>query len=166
MLKVFCASLLVVSVASLGCAPEPPLPLTAVEKAAIRTTATNVVALYNAANFEAAVPLGYADDAVTMPPNAAAVSGRPAILAFLKSFPPFTDFKVDMKTIEGLGDLAYVYGTYSMMVTPPGATAPTKDEGKYVEIWRRQKDGAWKVILDSFNSDLPLSAPPPPPVKK
>jgi ketosteroid isomerase-like protein len=31
-----------------------------------------------------------------------------------------------------------------------------EDRGKYLEIWKRQADGSWKVALDIFNSDLPL----------
>jgi hypothetical protein len=31
-----------------------------------------------------------------------------------------------------------------------------------VEIWKKQRDGSWKVIVDIFNSDVPAPAPPPP----
>ena len=66
-----------------------------------------------------------------------------------------SDFKVEMLEIEGRGDLAYVRGTYSITVRPPGASGPTKDTGKCIEIWRKQADGSWKVIRDIFKSDLP-----------
>jgi hypothetical protein len=49
-----------------------------------------------------------------------------------------------------------------MTVTPPGAAEPVGDEGKYVEIWRKQPEGSWKVVLDIFNSDLAAPASPPP----
>jgi ketosteroid isomerase-like protein len=29
------------------------------------------------------------------------------------------------------------------------------DKGKYVTVWKKQKDSSWKVLLDIFNSDLP-----------
>jgi ketosteroid isomerase-like protein len=35
---------------------------------------------------------------------------------------------------------------------------PMQDFGKNVEIWKRQPDGSWRCILDTWNSDLP--APP------
>ena len=32
---------------------------------------------------------------------------------------------------------------------------PMPDEGSYLEIWKRQADGSWRVAMDVFNSDLP-----------
>jgi len=33
---------------------------------------------------------------------------------------------------------------------------PEQDSSKYIEIWKRQADGSWKVAFDIFNSDLSL----------
>jgi len=35
---------------------------------------------------------------------------------------------------------------------------PAKENGKYVEIFKKQTDGSWKVIVDIWNSDLPAAA--------
>jgi ketosteroid isomerase-like protein len=49
------------------------------------------------------------------------------------------------------GDLGYTYGNYVY-------TAKNKDGklvvtyGKYTSIWRKQKDGQWKVVVDMGNS--------------
>jgi ketosteroid isomerase-like protein len=32
---------------------------------------------------------------------------------------------------------------------------PQKDSGKFIEVWRRQGDGSWKIADDIFNSSLP-----------
>ena len=29
------------------------------------------------------------------------------------------------------------------------------DIGKFMEVWKRQPDGGWKAIADTYNSDLP-----------
>ena len=109
----------------------------------------------------------YAEDAIVLAPNQAAVQGRAAIQAALEAFPPISNFQVQILEIEGQGDLAYSRGSASMTLTPAGL-APIEDRVKYIEIWRKQADGAWKIVRDIWNSDLPLPAPPPPaaPAKK
>ena len=106
--------------------------------------------------------LYYAEDARVLPPNHATVTGREAISGLLRSSGSIQEFKLTILAIEGRNDLAYVHGAYQMTVTPPGAAEPVGDEGKYLEIWRKQRDGSWKVVLDIFNSDLPAPASPPP----
>src|SRR4029453_14652266 len=63
----------------------------------------------------------FLDDAVINPPNEPAVKGRTAIRAWLEKFPPITEFKFNNEKVEGREDLAYVLGTYTMTITPPGA---------------------------------------------
>jgi uncharacterized protein (TIGR02246 family) len=102
----------------------------------------------------------YLDDAVIYPPNEPAVKGRAAIQAWMEKFPPVTEFNLTNVKVEGRDDLAYVLGTFTMTLAPPGAPGPVKDSGKYVEIRRRQADGRWLIAADIFNSDLPLEPPP------
>ena len=81
-----------------------------------------------------------------------------AIQKWMASFPPMSDFKLDIVEMDGRGDLAYIRGNYSLKMTPPGA-ASTADRGKFIEIWRKQPDGSWKIKCDIFNSDLPAAMP-------
>jgi ketosteroid isomerase-like protein len=113
---------------------------------------------------DAYVKLYYAEDARVLPPNHATVTGREAIGALLRSYGSFQAVRFTILALEGRNDLAYVHGAYQMSVTPPGAAGPVGDTGKYVEIWRKQRDGSWKVILDAFNSDLEAPVSPPPPL--
>lgn len=101
----------------------------------------------------------YLDDAVLNPPNQPAVNGRVAIQAWFEKFPPLTAFKCTDVKVEGRGDLAYVLGTYTMTIAPPGAPGPVNDSGKYVDVRRRQKDGRWLIVVDIFNSDMPAAPP-------
>jgi ketosteroid isomerase-like protein len=103
----------------------------------------------------AAAAVMYTDDAVSYPPHDRAVKGRAAIQAWLEKFPPITAFKATNVKVEVRGDLAYVLGTYTMTIAPPGASGPVNDTGKYVEIRRKQPDGSWLIAVDIFNSDLP-----------
>ena len=111
---------------------------------------------------DAYVKLYYADDARVLPPNLTTVTGREGIGAFLRSHGTFQDVRFTILALEGRNDLAYVHGAYQMTLLPPGAAEPVGDKGKYVEIWRKQHDGSWKVVLDIFNSDLAAPASPPP----
>jgi len=36
------------------------------------------------------------------------------------------------------------------------------DKGKYLTVWKKEADGDWKVLVDTYNSDLPPIPSPPP----
>jgi ketosteroid isomerase-like protein len=57
--------------------------------------------------------------------------------------------------VTELGDTAYEVGAYMMRLQPPGA-AVVNGTGKYVVVWQRQGDGAWKLAVDIWNTDLPM----------
>jgi len=111
---------------------------------------------------DAYVRLYYADDARVLPPNQATVSGREAIAALFRADGTFHEVRFTILALEGRNDLAYVHGAYQISFTPPAVREPVGDKGKYVEIWKKQRDGSWKVVLDVFNSDLPAPVSPPP----
>ena len=67
-----------------------------------------------------------------------------------------TQFTIPPTEIDGRGDLAYVRGTYAMTIMPEGAPEPIREIGKYVVILQKQPDGSWLVVVDIWNSDLPL----------
>ena len=98
----------------------------------------------------------YTEDAIVMPANGPAIEGRQAIQEFMQAFPTITEVDLTIEEIDGRGDLAFVRGTYTMTLEPEGAPEPIQDRGKYIEIRRRQADGAWLLAVDIFNSDLPL----------
>jgi uncharacterized protein (TIGR02246 family) len=92
----------------------------------------------------AAVANLYAPDAQLLMSGGEPIKGtraiREAIDSMLKS-----GVKVHIDSTEnvGAGDLAYVFGSYSIM-----SPAQTETEhGTYVEIWRR-RDGVWRITLD------------------
>ncbi len=127
------------------------------DKAAIRKVGEDSIkiAVSPKPDFGEYVKLYYAEDATVLAANMPPIQGRPALQAFFASFPPMSDFKFDIVDIDGRGDLAYVRGNYSLTLSPPGAP-PITDRGKYVEVWKKGADGAWKATYDSFSSDLPV----------
>ena len=98
----------------------------------------------------------YTSNAVFMPPNGPTLHGHDAIRTFMAEGPAITQVSLTIEEIDGGGNLAFVRGTYTMTLQPEGAPEPVQDRGKYVQIRRKQADGAWLIAVDIFNSDLPI----------
>lgn len=58
------------------------------------------------------------------------------------------DVKVTVTTVDLWleGETAYETGKYSYQYQEKGQ--PVTEEGRYVTIWKRQKDGSWKLVMD------------------
>ncbi len=97
----------------------------------------------------------YAPDAVYMPPHHAAIHGRDAIREYLNN--PMRhgvcDLAYEVTFVKHSGDLAYDVGRYTMTVPRNGGKR--QDRGKYLTVWRRQPDGKWLIVADTWSSDLP-----------
>ena len=92
----------------------------------------------------------YTEDAVVMPPDQGAVTGRGEIRTFMESFPPMVEFKNVVDEISGEGGMAYVRGHFRMVMAPEPGGEPVVSEGKYLEIRKKQPDGSWPVTHDIF----------------
>ncbi len=146
-----------------SCRTPGPTGLSDQDRAAILKVSEDGIKLFNAPDrdFEAAVKFYYTEDAMTLSPNEPAVQGRASQIAWYKAYPPF-ELAEKILELDGRGDLAYARLTYSLTVKMPGAEEPVVDTGKGMEIWKKQKDGSWKVSCDVFNSDLPMATPSEP----
>ena len=146
------------AVVAAGC--QRAAGLTEEDKAAIAKVHQDAVTLANTppTDYAAYVKGYYAPDAEVLMPNMPAVKGAAAIEQALASYPPMTSFKTDIVSLDGRGDLAYARGSYTMTLAPPGVPAIT-DHGKYIEVWKKQAGGEWRVAYDSFSTDLPPAGP-------
>jgi ketosteroid isomerase-like protein len=115
----------------------------------IRALDTEFMRLANAKDAAALTKAFYAEDARLMPPNAPMVKGHAAIQDFWTAFMKVTGTDVTLETsdIEAAGDLAYGVGRWK------GTLQGTKQQGKYIVVYRRQGDGGYKAIADIFNAD-------------
>jgi len=158
--------LAVAIVASLACQSQTIVGLTASDEAAVRQALDIEMKAANAAD-AAGWAAVYAQDAVVLRPHAPAVQGREAIQQWLATLPPISNAKGQGVELVGYGDLAYLRGSYTMTFSLPGAPAPFDEQGKFLQIYRKQTDGSWKLTREIYNSDLPPPMPPPvPPAKR
>jgi ketosteroid isomerase-like protein len=94
----------------------------------------------------------YAQDACLMPPNAPAICGIEAIAK------DFKDTYAAGTVKGGKFMTTEVYGDALEFITEEGlwqvfdANGKSIDEGKYLKLWKKTKDG-WKIFRDSFNSN-------------
>jgi uncharacterized protein (TIGR02246 family) len=140
--------------ASQGSVSQSPSTLTDADRDAMKSAIANFDKAMLAADWPAVVA-AYTEDAVLFPPNAPMLKGRAAIQKFFEGFPKITEFKQSVAEINGLGDLAYPWGTYRMTMVPPSGKSPLEDRGKVLSVWRKQPDGKWLASRVAWNSDLP-----------
>jgi uncharacterized protein (TIGR02246 family) len=100
----------------------------------------------------------WADDATVLPPGDPPVVGKAAIREFVAKSFENPSFRISWKTndvvVSQSGDLAYATGTNRVSFTGPDGTPVTVD-GKAVTVWRREKDGSWKCVVDIWNDASP-----------
>ena len=137
-----------------GCRPATT-GLSEADREAIFAAHRNFADWVKSKNSEAIGQL-FMQDGVLMAPNSPEVVGPAAVKAFGDAFPPVAEFSLTEEVVDGSADVAYVRGRYSISLALPGA-AP--ENGKYVEVWRKQADGSWKLAADIWNSSVPLVAP-------
>jgi ketosteroid isomerase-like protein len=97
----------------------------------------------------------YADDAVAYPPGAAVASNRADIR---KVWEGITDknyaisWEAKHATIAAGGDLGFTSGTFKEAITGADGKV-THSTGKFLCVWKKQKDGSWKAVHDMWNYD-------------
>jgi uncharacterized protein (TIGR02246 family) len=99
----------------------------------------------------------YSDDAVGLFPGAPTLSGKQAIRAALAPMMADPNFAMSFQGTRAEaskgGDLVYTVGAYTMTMTNPKTKKPSTDKGKYMTVFKKQADGSWKAVADTFNSD-------------
>jgi len=96
----------------------------------------------------------YADDSVELPNGANAIQGKLNIakgMGFLDDKNNHLTWTPVGADISSSGDLGYTYGTYEFSTIGKDGR-PAVEQGKCTSIWKKQKDGSWKVVLDMGNS--------------
>ncbi len=72
-------------------------------------------------------------------------------------FPEGYAIKMDTAKVEvaSSGDLGYAFGTYEQTAPDAKTHALTDTVGKWMVVFRKQPDGSWGAIADTYNVDPP-----------
>lgn len=91
--------------------------------------------------------------------SAGTITGRAAIREAMARAFADTAFSLTWEPLQGdvgaAGDLGYTNGRYEARVRD-AAGNPVVRTGRYLTVWKRQRDGSWKVVRD-------IGVPDPPP---
>jgi len=100
----------------------------------------------------------FAGGAIFLPPNVPAMTSKEAIQRWMSNLMANPGFSLSWQPtkvgVSADGDLGYTTGLYQLKLTGPKGK-PVSDQGKYLTVWKKQADGSWRVVADTFNSDLP-----------
>jgi uncharacterized protein (TIGR02246 family) len=141
-----------------GAATETAAPA-ATDPAAVRA-AIDAANKAGVESFNAGTPDGmlanYAEDAVVMMSGMKAMIGKAAITEGMKGMFTSMDMKNFSTTTADVmvsGDMAVETGTLIYDSGPKGGTL-VSDTAKYLTVWKKQRDGSWKIVRDINNTDI------------
>jgi uncharacterized protein (TIGR02246 family) len=107
----------------------------------------------------------YADDAFVELSGVPIMSGKDAIRAQVTKTFADRNFALSFAPVQvevsKSGDLAYTRGAYTATSTDPATNRPVTAHGKYVVLYRKERDGRWVAIHDINNRDAPVPSTKP-----
>jgi uncharacterized protein (TIGR02246 family) len=121
---------------------------------AIEAANENFLALFGKGDAAGIANL-YTGDGEILPPNSAALSGRPAIQAFWQGALNMGLKSATLNTVElsSAGDEVIEIGQYTLAVEG----GQQVDAGKYLVVWK-QEASQWKLYRDIWNTSQPAAS--------
>jgi len=128
----------------------------------VSTLNQEMIDLVKAGRYEA-MGKYYDKDAVSLPNYRAMEKGYKLILnnnlGRLKGGYKVTDGQKTTSELFVGEDMMVDIGQYSLTVTFPGLVEPRTDNGKYMNVWKKDDEGAWRIVAETWNAD---KSPNPP----
>jgi ketosteroid isomerase-like protein len=135
-------------------------------EAAVRKADADWAAAANSASVDAWMAF-YAADAVLLLPNDQLASDKELLLRSVSDLLALPHLSVTWSPIKvevaRSGEKALVIDAYELRFGDSRG-ALVSDRGRRLEIWRKQADGTWKCIVDTWTLDQPIAAPPAAPL--
>jgi len=93
------------------------------------------------------------EEALMLPADSQPVFGREEIYKIMSGGSnPVLTWEPVKAEVSKSGDLGYTWGRYKSLREGSDGTIMT-EYGKYLNVWRKQSDGTWKVLVDMGNSN-------------
>jgi ketosteroid isomerase-like protein len=96
----------------------------------------------------------WADDAIVLPPDQAALIGKAAIREFVRESLATPGFSItwepEAATVGPACDLGYLVER-NRLAFPDASGNVRTQHGKAVTVWRKDPSGAWKCVIDIWN---------------
>ncbi len=135
-------------------APTPP-DTRAADERAIRSLALDWAKAAAARDLEKTLSF-YADGASVYPPNqpiATTKEQRRQVWEQSFAIPGFAlSISITKVEVSRAGDIAYETGSFEVTANDKQGK-PATSKGKYVVVWKKQANAAWKAVADIWNLD-------------
>tara|TARA_B100001146_G_scaffold134778_1_gene118289 strand:+ start:1288 stop:1764 length:477 start_codon:yes stop_codon:yes gene_type:complete len=108
----------------------------------------------------AAVVALYDENALMVPPNADLVAKLEGVqgyrFGFLETPGVELQFEILRAEISTSGDIGWTLSIGDITINNPEGP-PGRDIIRDFHTWKKQADGSWKVVVDMWNSELPIN---------
>jgi len=103
----------------------------------------------------------FTEDGIYMWPDAPSIEGHRALREWFEERFARVEARIEKETkeIEICGDWAFERGTYVARIRPKSSGTVRTVRGKYINIFRRQPDGSWRIGRRIRNRDHPAGQP-------
>jgi uncharacterized protein (TIGR02246 family) len=98
---------------------------------------------------------GFAEEVAYLGPGLDPILGIDALRAFLQPVYEQVHMNISMtpNDVQVVGDVAYEWGSISGRIVMAPDAPPQAVNAKYVYVYRRQRDGSWRIVYDIYNDN-------------
>lgn len=104
----------------------------------------------------------FTEDGNLIVPNGPTMTGKDTIATAMKGALADPNWSLAMQPVHvevsRSGDLGYTRGTYVLTATDPTTNKAVTEKGRFVTVFRKGADGAWKAVEDINNAEAPATS--------
>ena len=146
---------------AMACTPPEAVVDMEAETAALRATAQAYHDAATALDMEGVATL-YAPDGVIYAPDTPTIEGMAAIREFADGFSSVPGVQIQRDLVDVVvspsADMGYTLGVGSIIMDGPDGE-PMTEHTRDFHVWTKNAAGEWKLVVDIWNSPVPLEEP-------